>query len=456
MPAGLIIAGVTSRALSLENYGQYSLVAAIVGGAEWLITAYNSRATQMLSDPFKRPSYFPTIFRQYLYVSLILMAALMLFSLPLAAWFQSDGLAPYLILLSLDLPLFALNQVQRCGLNSEGEFGLRAGASVARWVTRAAATWLLLAAGWDVSGALAAWLLASLAEILAVRRLPLRLLSQAGAPFGVVWREGRTLLACNCGSRLYERLDLFLLQAFTADARLTGLYSAAQTLAILPGLFTAALSGVLSSVIVRGSAVAEGTPPVLSRADRDTGLRGLRAAICLLPLAVIFALNGQDLAEFAFGHRFRAAGDFLGPLSMAAIGLALSRIASGILGAIGLARYAWWLSIPSCAVLAGLLWFTIPAYGATGAAATTASVSVVNGLLAGVFVCRQLERQFPWVSLLRVIAASLIVGALCAWPPFATLWLPLGMALACAAGLGLLIALGEWTVSEVRGLLGVR
>lgn len=286
LPAGLIVAAVTSRALSPEGYGQYSLAAAIVGGVEWLVTAYNSRATQMLSDPFKRPTYLPTIFRQYFFFSLAALLTLVLFSLPLAGWFQSDGLAVYIVLLSLDLPLFAIAQLQRCSLNAEGEFGLRAAASVARWVSRALGTWVFLSAGWGISGALAAWILASFAEVVVIRRLPWRLLTAPGASHAVVWRQGRTMLAYNCGSRLYERLDLFLLQASQADAKLTGLYSAAQVLAILPGLFTASLGPVLSSVIVRGSAVASGTARVLSGAVRNTGLRGLRAALCLLPLAV--------------------------------------------------------------------------------------------------------------------------------------------------------------------------
>ncbi len=384
------------------------------------------------------------------------MAALMLLAIPLAASFQSDGLAAYIVLLSLDLPIFALAQVQRCSLNSEGEFGLRAGASVARWVGRAAGTWLFLAAGWGIAGALAAWILASLAEVVVIRRLPWRLLHQPGAPYGVVWREGRTMLAYTCGSRLYERLDLFLLQASQSDPKLTGLYSAAQVLAILPGLFTASLGPVLSSVIVRDSARASGSAEFLSKVVREAGVRGLRAAICLLPLAVIFAINGQDLAGFAFGPAFLSAGDFVGPLSLAAIGLALNRIAASILGAIGLYRLTWWLSLPSCAVVAALLWLVIPSYGAIGAATVSAIVAVTNGLFSGAFVCLRLERPFPWVTIIRAIAVSLAVGALCSWSPFAALWLPVRMALSSVAGLGLLIAFGEWTVGEVRGLLGIR
>lgn len=451
LPAGLIIAGVTSRALSPDGYGRYALAVAVVGGTQWLISSYNGRTVQLLSDRNRREQYLPTIFQQYLGGSVVLMVLLMLLAYPLALLFKTSELVYTIPLLSLDLPLFALCQAQRCSIIASGDYSGRAVASAARWISRTIATCLFLYWGWGTPGAIGGWLVASLAEVLAVGKIDWRGILQRGAPHSVVWREGRTMLLFVGGMRLYERIDLFLLQAFKADVRITGYYSAAQVLTIIPSLVAGSVGPVLNSVVVRRHS--ESADVTLSPALAQTGVRGIRAALVLLPLAAIFAVNGADLAMFAFGRDYAAAGALLGWLSLSATGMALTGIAVGLLGAIGHHRVSWRFSLPTCLVAIAVQCAVIPRFDALGAAVASGVISMATGLVAIAFVCRQLYQPFPSLSLVRVTAAGAAAAALCLVPAYVALWVPIRMAIGAVTVLAVLVALGEWTVAEGRKLL---
>jgi O-antigen/teichoic acid export membrane protein len=298
-----------------------------------------------------------------------------------------------------------------------------------------------------VNGALLAWPLASVAELLSLRQLPFSAFLRPGARMSEIWREGFAPFLFAVGQRSLERMDLLLLQALGTAPATIGVYVAAQNLSILPGLFGASLSPVLIAAFTQERLL--GREP----ASRQTAAYALRGIIYLFPLAAVFWICGEDITTFVCGEPFRDAGRLVGWLVVGAIGLVLSSASVSIICAQGRHRLSAWFSLPSaaCALLLQLL--VIPRYGAMGAAMVTAGVGLASGLCAAAVVFRGWRQPFPLATLVRVGTASLAVVLASRWS--AILWLawPVRVCTLMLATSLLLWILGEWNIRQLRGLL---
>lgn len=448
VPAGLLIAGLLSRSLGPGDYGRYGVAVAIVVAVEWLIAgAYSRISIQLLSEPEQRDAVEPTILRHHLLTALGAMVALMALAHVISAALRAPYLAADLRWLALDVPLFAMAQAQRSILTARGEYAGRALAIAARWISRVAVTAATLQLGYGVAGALWAWPVASLAELLALRRLSWqRLFDRTGTPVGL-WRVGWAPLLFTVGQRLIERVDLLLLQAFGTPAAALGVYVAAQNLSILPGLFAAALSPILIAAMTRERALGR------EIASRRTAAGFLRVTLYLMPLAPVFGACGGELAAIAFGRPFASAGPLTGWLVAGYIGLALCSASASILASQGRHGMTALLSVPATACAAVLHLIVIPRYGPVGAAVVTATVGLGSGLVAAAVVFRGWKEPFPVATVLRVSAASLAVTWLFWSGVLAPFSFPVRLGGLVLASGATLVALGEWKLGELRAML---
>lgn len=448
VPAGLLIAGLLSRSLGPGGYGRYGVAVAIVAAVEWLIAgAYSRISIQLLSEPDQRDRVEPTILRHHLLTALGAMAALMALADVISAVLRAPYLTVDLRWLALDVPLFAMAQAQRSILTARGEYAGRAGAIAARWISRVVATAATLQLGYGVTGALWAWPVASLAELLALRRLSWRrLFDREHAPVGL-WRVGWAPLLFTVGQRAIERADLLLLQAFNTPAASLGVYVAAQNLSILPGLFAAALSPILIAAMTRERALGR------EIASRRTAAAFLRVTLCLTPLAPVFGACGGELAALAFGRPYASAGPLTGWLVAGYIGLALTSAAASILASQGRHLMTALLSVPATACATALHLLVIPRYGPVGAAVVTAMVGLASGVVATAVVFRGWREPFPLATVLRVSAASLAVYALFGSGVLAPFAFPVRLGGLMIVSGAMLLLLREGTIAELRAML---
>jgi len=181
---------------------------------------------------------------------------------------------------------------------------------------------------------------ASIAELLACRAFARPPLWGRIAP-GVrrLLGEAAPLFAFSIGMRLFERIDLFLVEALGGSPADAGWYGAALNLAQAPNLFTLAFAPLLLSSLTRLEAAGE------VEAVAAAGARGASGApAALLPMAGLAAGSAPEVVSTVFGTGF-------GPAAPAALladlrhdGLMTLTIAAVVLMAWGRAGRAAWIS----------------------------------------------------------------------------------------------------------------
>lgn len=386
LPAGILISALLTHALGVAGYGAYSIGAAITAGIEWIIVAALARlAVQTLSA---HPEAAPAFLRYFLALSSSAALLVVIAAPSIAVQLELPSLASELRWFACDIPLFALGQAQRCIFVARGEYSRRALSGALRWITRAAATGLAVWLHLGVAGAIAAWIAASIAELAYLRGIGLKHLLAPGVPLPPNWlSHALPLFLFAAGQRVFERIDLLMLKAEGVPVADTGVYAAAQNLAILPGMAAAALSPVLVSSLIRGARAG------LHQQAREAAGASLRLTFALLPLSALFLAFGEPLAAFLFGEPFRHAGFLAAILTLGAVGLALAANCVSILSAEGEARLAWWFSIPALILSAVALYFVIPRYGLTGAAVVSAAAGMLPALAGVAFLYRHWSRS---------------------------------------------------------------
>ena len=396
LPTGLLTIGFLSRQLRPDGFGLFALAATLVVWIEVSIDALFSRATvKFVGEAQDWRPIASGIMRLYLAVSSAAAVTLWLLAAPIAGLLNEPALTLYLQLFALDIPVFSLAHAHRDILIGIGRFRQRALATTGRWLVRLALIVILVGLGLSVEGAILGTIGASLVE-LAICRIYVRpsLFQRSTLPASKLRSYAAPLFLSAVSIFFYERVDLFALKALGGTAMDAGLYGAAQSLALVPGLFAVSFSPLLLSSLSRLLGAGE-----VQRAEQ-MARHGMRVTIMLLPFAGMTAGAAPDIIGLVFGSLFLPAAPLLGLLIFAMLAVAMIWVGAAIVTAAGKPRSTLAVAGPlvPLAIVGHLV--VIPVWGPTGAALVTTIVAGLGGLAAVVAV------RLAW----RV------------WPPVSTVW----------------------------------
>ena len=402
LPTGLLTAAYLSRELGPGLYGLYALAAAIVVWLEWSVTALYARATlKLVGDADDWRAVGATITWAHVVTGALAGAVVALGAGPLADLLAAPALATPLRLFSLDVPIVCAATAHRNLLVGTGRYGMRAAASVARSVARMLLAIGLVAAGFGVEGAIAGVVASSAIELVVARRaIRPRWRRDPSVALSGIAEVALPLLLFAASVRLLDKVDILALQRIGRSVADTGVYAAAQNLAVAPGLFASALSGLLLAMLGR-----------LRREGRIEHARwlsrgALRALVLLLPFAAIVAGGAGPIVRVVFGEAFAGAIPLVGFLVFAAMGLLVLGVASAILTAWDHAWDAVFVTAPAVAIgIAGYA-LAIPSLGARGAALVTTGIALVAALGSMVALRRRLRFTVPAATVIRGVAVS--------------------------------------------------
>ncbi|HYN89765.1 MAG TPA: oligosaccharide flippase family protein [Ardenticatenaceae bacterium] len=445
VPTGLLTVVVLTRHLGPADYGLYNLALAIVAALQWIIVAVLGHTTvKFVSQAEDWRPVGAAVVRFYLIVSLAVMLLLWLLAAPLAGLLGVPGLAPYLRLFALEIPVFSVARAHRnilIGLDGVGE---RALIAASRWISRLLLIVAFIALGLGIWGAILGSIGAALVELI-VGRMYIRppLFRVPAFPIRRLWGYAVPLFLSAVSLRLYNRLDVLALQALGGSVREAGIYSAAQNIALFPGLVSLSFAPLLTAALSRLLQGGE------TQAARQMGRNAFRIVIALIPFAGLIAGAAPGLALVAFGHEFRDAGPLMALLIFGALALLVNSVASAMLVAAGRPRLTLVITLPLLPLaLAGNV-LLIPVLAALGAAIATTLAATVTAIIAVAAVYRASNVLPP----IGTLARGILIG-ICAYAAL-RLWPAPGMWLFVqASGVALLIllgflALGELSASEL-------
>ena len=436
----VITAGALTRRLDTAEYGQFILAVTLVGWLQTSLLSLFSRATIVFvrrADAWEAVG--STVVRYQIGVGLLALGVVFLTADFIAEWLAAPGLAFYLRLMAVDIPLFNAALAHRQILIGRGRFRQRALGAAVRWLTRAILVIGLVELGLGVSGAILGLIGTSCVDLAVghcVTRLPLR----GRSPLRVKDFAGYAvpLFLFALSQQTFERLDLFMLKALGASVAKAGLYGAAQNLALWPVWFAQALVALALSSVSH----------LLAQGDRagagQMAGRTLRGALMLLAMAGPIAAAAPGLMTAIYGADYAVAAPVLAVLIFASVGQVLVLTTATLLTALG--RPNWCLTIGAPLVPLALVGhaLTIPRYGATGASLTSAGVAALTALFSLAILSRREDIAIPAGTIFRCAGLSVVGYAAICWWPAPGAWVLLELIVAAAMLILALIVLGEF------------
>ncbi len=253
----LVTTGFLTRQLGPQGYGLLALTLTTIIWIESAINSFFTKATIKFvgeADDWKPVG--AMVIRLSLKIGIGAMVLIWVLAAPLSALFKEPDLAFYLRLCALDIPLLCVGQAYRNVLIGRGNYRAGAAARAGRWLVRMALVMVLVQTGFSITGALLGVIGSSLAELLLSRWYlgEGMFVKQAPVPLPIQ-RYGALLFLSSICLIFFNGMDLFMLKILGGTAAQAGIYSAAQSLSLLPGLF----SWTFSSLLLATSGTGAGT-----------------------------------------------------------------------------------------------------------------------------------------------------------------------------------------------------
>jgi O-antigen/teichoic acid export membrane protein len=411
LAAGLLIAIYLTRRLGPELYGLYAVAAAIVIWFQLTVTLMFSGTTiKFIAETSDWQVVASTLVKAQLFVSLGATALLVAAAPALASWLRTPELTGYLRLFALGIPVYALARVHRSTLLGGGLFGRAALVSMSHWLARLILAIILVELGLSVTGAILAFIGASMIHLI-IARLFVQppLLSRATFPLRRLGRYVLPLFLQAVGMRLFIRVDLLVVKALSGSPAAAGYYGAARNLTIVPvGMFAASFVPLLLVTLTRLVRQRQ------NEAARIIVWQSVLLVLCTIPFAGLAAGAAPEIVGLVYGSPFSASVPLLGWLIFAAVAIILISVSTVALTAAGRPSMTFAISGPlvPLALMAHVI--LVPRFGAVGAAAATTVLTCLGAGVAILVTYRQYGVRPAPVTLLKIFAITVIAYALSA------------------------------------------
>jgi O-antigen/teichoic acid export membrane protein len=238
---------------------------------------------------------------------------------------------------------------------------------------------------------------------------------------------------------IYNGMDLFMLKILGGTSTQAGIYSAAQSLSLLPGLFSWTFSSLLLATL--SQQLADNQRNRARELVRDA----MRVTLWLIPVAAIIAGAAPDIVQIVFGVAFIPAGSLLALLIVGAVANVMFTVALTVMTADGHPARTVLFTAPLIPLaLVGHL-VMIPRFGQLGAAFVTVAVSLLGASVAVASISAPWKVWPPLGTFLRSVFIALVLGAVSIlWPT------PGVFVFAKLVVLGMVGFLGYWWIGEFR------
>jgi len=445
LPTGILTAAFLSRILGPINYGALTVAASIVVWIEAAITMGFSRAAvKFVAEAEDWRSVSSLFLQAQLMISIGAAIFLAIVAPILASWLNAIELSMYLRLFSLGIPFTALFNIHQSILVGRGFFGSRAFLIATYWLSRMVLIFLFVGLWPSVASAIMALIISQASVFIAARFfINPSLFGNSDLSFNNLWDFALPLFFFAVGISLFNRLDLFFVKGLAGMPQAAGFYGAAQNLTIVPSLFMASLSPLLLSKLTQLCSQGQ------KESAKDMIQKAIRLTFSLLPFAGMAAGAATEVVLIIYGRTFLPAGQILGVLIFAAIGVSMIVVSSSALIAADRPELTFYLILPIVISAFGGHFMIVPRFGPIGAAGVTTGLSWIGAFCCMLAVYRVWEVRLPVSTFVRstIICVFAYVLAFKWKTPGLLLLLKLPM-----ISIGIIIAvtlLGEFSTDEI-------
>jgi len=450
LPTGLVTAAVLARELGPADYGLFALVSAFIGWIGLTTTSFLVRpAIKFVSETDHWEPVATSILRWRLAIGSAATLVVLIGSSVFAELLGETALTPYLRVFAVDLLLVNLVRTYRDVLTGTGRFREVATLSAIRWIVRMVLLATLVAITHSVMAAVVGSVVTSLVELAFARRYQsLKLRGTAGLGAAHLWSVAAPLLVFSSALQLHTKVDLFALSALGGTPVDTGLYSAAQNLAVPPSLFALGFAPLLLATLGRLERTGQ------HQDASETARFSLRICLSLLPLWAMVAGASDEIIPLIYGTAFAGAAPLLTLLFGATVSLAATSVCVSIVTAstraAGVSRNVTLLGALLLGSAIALHLFLIPRMGALGAALAT-SLSALASAVVGLIMVQLAWRVQAYGTGARMLLAGVPVYWLASVIHTAAWWtLGFKFVLLFLATVAILFVIGEFSTNDRR------
>ncbi|MBU0598251.1 flippase [Patescibacteria group bacterium] len=410
MGSGYIIQILIGRFFDPALYGTFGIVIYLINLLNTILTSgFFQGISRSIAE---KETAAKTILRKSLKIEIILtpIIALIYYGLAdlISRGFGDPQMAYYIRLSALLIPLYGIRTVYIGVLNGLKRFNKQSLIAIIAAISKLVLVVIFLLMGLDLDAILLAYFLAALVSLITAMSFTKIKNGLDHFPGKKLFNTTITISFYAFGFPLLMSIDLFLVKYFSNNQDSAGYYNSATTLSrflyiILAG-FVISLLPIISGYYYKN----------LIEKVRENIKQAIRLSLIILgPLTIIASLTAGNLIPLIFSDKYNPAITSFSILVFGMSLLALTRVMMTIIISIGQQKMSLYLTIMLilASIAANLL--LIPKYGINGAAWATTFVGVIGLLFSYIYVWKKINKITNWISIIKIIIASLVVGIVC-------------------------------------------
>jgi O-antigen/teichoic acid export membrane protein len=345
----------------------------------------------------------------------------------IAAIMNDPGLIDYIKLFAFIIPITAMSTVFIGALNGLRMFGRQALISMIFNIARLCSVIILVSLGFSVKGAIIGLIISDLFKLAMARGFYKPVGTDRVLDRKKIKRFIFELMLTSVFSALISNIDLMAVKALLKENLETGLYTSAITISKIPQFLILPIS--LAVMPVLSKSISEGHIEITEKYV----IQSLRLLlIIVLPISLIIMATSEKCIALLYGDSYIRASEPLNILLLGAIFLSIKVVMFSVIVADGKPRYIIYIGILSLVIDMILLITLTNKMGLMGAATASAVTHFLGFVISFRYVARKFMIHKAWISLVRIIAASVVIYMI------ALIYSPSGIVLVLYYGLLLL------------------
>lgn len=317
------------RRLAPEGYGLYTLTVTLAALVEKvLVSLWNRQTVKLVSETENWQSPAKTAFYMFTWSGLLFCAILIFASPALENILDVKDLGPVLMILALEIPLFAVSQSIVAIQTAKNVLHRTAFLGVVRWVGRLVFIIFFVESGLSVHGAVLGIVMACLLETIVALPFGKLFLSSniPRLPFQQFYKAAIHIFLFEIAFFLLMYSDIYLLKFAGIDIGQVGIYAAAKNIGYVPYFLSFSFSAILLSTLGNLKQQENSTKSI-----KVVASQALRLCILALPFCAIAAGAAGEIIDLLYGAAYKKAAPLLSLLIIGGNLLVIGKIASVIL-----------------------------------------------------------------------------------------------------------------------------